>query len=490
LVAGEMFGLPEYFAKGKEKLLGVRDLFMRCGALMEYGSNTYTPIDTLCFAEMACHVVDEEARETALLCEERMWLEIASHYHPETARLAGPHSRAYAIDMVGHPHLFSGLAWFVFGDAVFANPVLDLFEPHQSQVMHGGLENLTLPNLAWIINTDYHCPEYLFNHAFNKKYPYETEYMTECIPANIISDVPDDMMHEYGGWRGRNYTYMTKEFAMGTAQSQFHGGALSESFHITYRNKPAKRLHDTGVIYSRYIFNDKLPVRDNEYKIFGNVNYMGFRDEGRKICIQDRGAAIVAYKPKQYERAEVQSARLCIMIPVHFFDDLRLYTDNGEIKEFPYSSAKCETIYINVYKSFFAIIPLEATDLGRKDYIRIEKNAEHIMISIYNYEGEVREFGEKEIILAKNGFVCVAGDEFTGMPEFMEYARDHRLRDIMERQEGAWSRKILFGNRETEMCLMFSPLTEGVFVNTVDRRPVGMNVIKADGIDPADIPFI
>ncbi|MFO7612495.1 MAG: hypothetical protein R6W99_08460, partial [Clostridia bacterium] len=35
LVAGEMFGLPEYFDKGKEKLFGVRDLFMRCGALME-----------------------------------------------------------------------------------------------------------------------------------------------------------------------------------------------------------------------------------------------------------------------------------------------------------------------------------------------------------------------------------------------------------------------------------------------------------------------
>jgi len=229
LVAGEMFGLPKYFDIGLEKLKGVSDYFHRCGAIMEYCSCTYTPIDTLCYAEMANHLENEEAREIALKCEERMWVEIATHYHPESSRLAGPYSRSYTIDMVGHPHLFTGLAWYVFGDRVFANPILDLFNPPKKQMMHNGLENLTLPNIAWIINTDFHCPKYLENLAFNKNYPYETEYITECIPSNYTNNLPTGHIYEYPGIRGRNYTYMTEEFAMGTAFSQFHEGSISDS---------------------------------------------------------------------------------------------------------------------------------------------------------------------------------------------------------------------------------------------------------------------
>ncbi len=491
LVAGEMFELPEYVETGLEKLYGVRDLFMRCGAIMEYGSNTYTPIDTLCYAEIANHVKNDEARALALQCEERMWVEIATHYHPRTARLAGPHSRAYAIDMVGHPHLFSGLAWYVFGDVVFSNPILDLFAPHKNQMMHGGLEDLTLPNIAWIVNADYHCPEYLYDHAFNKKYPYETEYMAECIPANVYREVPADVIHEYPGVRGRNYTYMTEEFAVGTAQSQFHGGALSESFHISYRNtENVKRLYDTGVIYSRYIFNDRLPGGDNEYSIFGKTNYMGFRDEGRKISVQDKGTVIVSYKPKQYEREEVKSAKLSIMVPVHFFDNLDIYAGTQKIKVFPYSSKEKQNIYINVCNSYFAFIPLEATNLGRKEYLRIEKANNHILISFYNYKGTVKSFTEKEMLLATNGFVCLAETGFKNIAEFIEYTEDHYLKDIMERQEGAWSRKIWFKNSKADLCLKYSPVTEGVYVSTVNKRPTGMHILKADGLDLNMVPLL
>lgn len=491
LVAGEMFDMPEYFQKGMEKLEGVADLFRRNGALMEYGSNTYTPIDTLAIAEIAEYVKDAKARKLALMCEERMWVEIATHFHPETSRMAGPHSRAYAIDMVGHPHMFSGLAWFVFGDRVFSNPVLDLFEPHEKQVMHGGLENLTLPNIAWIINTTYHCPEYLAEHAFNKEYPYETRYMTECIPGNIISDVPGDMMHEYGGWRGRNYTYMTEEFAMGTAQSQFHGGALSESFYITYRNKEeAKRIFDTGVVYSRYIFNDKLPGQDNEYNIFGKVDTMAFRDEGRKISVQDKGTALVTYKPKQYERSCVKSAKLSVMIPVHFFDDVEIHTDSGKIPELPYSSENRENVYVRIHESFFAFIPLEVTDLGREAFLKIEKANDHILISFYNYEGHERSFTEKEMILSSNGFACVARTKAGSMGKFIKEAREYSARDEMQKQEGSFSRRVWFKNSETELNLMYSPLTEGIFVNTVNKKPVDRDIIKADGLDENRFPFI
>ena len=491
IVAGELFNLPEFVKIGKEKLQGVAELFMRCGAIMEYSSNTYTPIDTLCYAEMANHIKDPEARELALKCEERMWVEIATHYHPETSRLAGPNSRSYSIDMVGHPHLMSGLSWFVFGDRVFSNPILDLFNPHPLQVMHGGLENLTLPNIAWIINCDFHCPDYLADMAFKKEYPFETEYMTECIPSNVYDEVPEHVMHEYPGVRSRNYTYMTEEFAMGTAQSQFHGGAVTDSFAITYRNRtPAKRLFDTGVIYSRYIFNDRFPGQDNEYTMFGKINYTGFRDEGRKICLQDKGAAIVSYKPKQYERENMSSAGLSIMIPIHFFDDFEIYAGDTRITEYPCYLNEISSIYVKVHKSFFAFLPLEVSDLGRDICMSIVKRNHHIAITLYNYRGPVKSFGEKELVLSRNGFVCLAETGFSEMEEFMEFGSQGTITDRMERQEGAWTRRIRYTNPETDLNLMYSPLTEGIFVSTVNKRPTGLNILKADGLDNDRLPLL
>ncbi|MCD6322437.1 MAG: hypothetical protein J7L77_05365 [Clostridiales bacterium] len=491
LVAGEMFGLSEYFDIGLEKLKGVRDYFYRCGAIMEYCSCTYTPIDTLCYAEMANHIENKEAREIALMCEERMWVEIATHYHPETSRMAGPYSRSYAIDMVGHPHLFSGLAWYVFGDRVFSNPILDLFKPHKKQMMHGGLENLTLPNIAWIINTDYHCPKYLEQLAFSKIYPYETEYITECIPSNYTDELPIGHIHEYPGIRGRNYTYMTEEFAMGTAFSQFHEGAISDSFTISYRNKDnASRLYDTGVIVPEFIFNDRLPGGDNEYAIFGKINYTGFRDEGRKFGLQDKGVSIVAYKAKPYELESVTSVKLSIMIPVHFFDDIKIYTADGKAVNLPYTSGKPETVYVNIHKSYFAFIPMEITDLGTDIRTKIEKAGDYILISHYNYHGDARSFNEKELILLQNGFVCVSEANCGSIKEFMDYASDYSLKDAMEKQESAWFRKIHFKNSKADLQLMFSPMTDNVFVSTINKKPTGMHVIRADGLDLNMVPFL
>ena len=491
LVAGEMFGLPEYFNIGIEKLKGVRDYFHRCGAIMEYCSCTYTPIDTLCYAEMTNHLESEEAREIALKCEERMWVEIATHYHPETSRLAGPYSRSYTIDMVGHPHLFSGLAWYVFGDRVFSNPILDLFKPHEKQMMHGGLENLTLPNIAWIVNCEYHCPEYLYELTFNKKYPYETEYMTECIPSNYTDDLPVGHLHEFPGIRGRNYTYMNEEFAMGTAFSQFHEGAISDSFTISYRNKDnAGRLYDTGIIVPEFIFNDRLPGGDNEYAIFGKVNYMGFRDEGRKFGLQDKGVSVVAYKAKPYELESVTSVKLSIMIPVHFFDDIQIYTTDRISAKLPYISDKSETVYINIHNSYFAFIPMEITDLGTDMRMKIERSGDYILISHYNYHGEARPFTEKELILLCNGFVCVAEAGCESMENFINYASAYTLADAMEKQESAWFRKIHFKNKRADLHLMFSPMTDNVFVSTINKRPTGMHILKADGLDLNKVPFL
>ena len=168
--------------------------------------------------------------------------------------MAGPYSRAYYVDTVGHTHLSAGLFWAVLGDSAFINPKNDWAPLRPGIVLHYSLDALMMPNMGWQLHTEYHLPEHLYQLALHKQYPFETEFMTECIPSDGLAYVePDLPFCFYGGHRSPVYTWMTAEYAMGSAQNQYHEGAISESFHITCRNKDeAHGLPDTNVLYSRF----------------------------------------------------------------------------------------------------------------------------------------------------------------------------------------------------------------------------------------------
>ena len=51
-------------------------------------------------------------------------------------------------------------------------------------------------------------------------------------------------------------------------------------------------------------------------------------------------------------------------------------------------------------------------------------------------------------------------------------------------------RKIRFTNYKTDLNLMYSPLTEGIFVSTVNKRPTGLNILMADGLDIDRVPLL
>lgn len=130
LTAGERFNDNNAFRAGMEKLNQLKERYMRCGVLMEYCSTTYLPITIQCMAQIYTFVKNEEARSTALKCEERAWAEAASHYHAPSGRLAGPYSRAFTVDTLGHPSVMQCLLYMMFGDEIIINPVKDMF-PHR-----------------------------------------------------------------------------------------------------------------------------------------------------------------------------------------------------------------------------------------------------------------------------------------------------------------------------------------------------------------------
>lgn len=494
LAAGEYFNLPEYVAIGRDKLQQFCDLFSRCGALMEYCSPVYSPIHLLCFSEMVNHLKDPELRQMAAKCEERMWIEMATHYHPETDHLAGPYSRAYTADTIGHPNIIVALFWKVFGDRAFINPLAYFFPPRENQVIHISIDALALPNDAWLIGGTYHFPEYLVPVALEKKYPYHVENIVECIPADALAYNDEDEPYcAFGGHRSTNRTYMTKEFSMGTAMNQYHSGSATEGFYVTYKNcEQAKSLEDTGVIFAHYIFNDKRPNHKNTYAYYGNSHESSFRDEGRKFGIQQDNTSLVAYKPLQLEGKHVTSARLTLFVPCHFFEDFEIYAGGKKVTELPFASAEPQMVCLRAYHSLFAFVPLALTDFGRVSAVKIEKKDQHLQISFYNYEGPERSFEPLELIHAQNGFVCIAAttDEFSSIEAFARHAGQIEITDRMELSAKMYTRRILVKSHGKELYFIHNPLTESNIVSTTNKKPMGLHILKADMLEGRAIPFL
>ncbi len=76
------------------------------------------------------------------------------------------------------------------------------------------------------------------------------------------------------------------------------------------------------------------------------------------------------------------------------------------------------------------------------------------------------------------------------MDEFIAITSEYVLKDVMEKQESAWFRKVMFKNNTTELNLMFSPLSEGIIVSTINKKPTGMHIVKADGLDISKVPLL
>lgn len=492
LTAGERFSERSIFDAGARKLKQLKTVLTRCGTLMEYGSPVYTPITLHVLAEMANYVRDEEIRSLAAQCETRMWAEVATRYHPPTAHFAGPYSRAYWADSVGHLNNIGGFLYYNFGEDVFINPVRDLFPPKEGQIIHVGLETLVAPNLIWMCSGICHCPDELAERILFKTYPFQAITTTECLPGKEFVYKEKEEASEFPAWSGPNVTYMTEDFAMGTACAQFYDGAITDGFHAVYRRKsPALQQEDTGVVLCRYIFNDRRPEVKNVYNGHEHGPEM-FRDEGRKFGLQHEDCSLVVYRPKPYEAKRTSSMKLSILFPCHFGEvqEVRLGAEQWVLGEA--QSLDPVPVYVKDGPVYFAFRPLQLTDLGRHAAVKVVKDGSYLMVSFFNYEGEERSFETQEALLTTNGFVVhmKRAEEFADFEAFIRYVEQGVLEDELTGQLEGYTRWIRYTHPDVELQFAYSPVSEGILYSTVNGHPRPAPRFEATGIDSMKLPFL
>ena len=225
-VSYELHSIPEVYNRMRLRRFGMNVLRLlelqleRTDLCNEFNSPTYSPISLWAAAEIVNLIDYPPACEAARRIEGRLWHELLAFHHPLLKQLSGPHSRGYAVDLVGHASGWKLLCAFLGldGDTSVADL---LYPPLPGQIIHCGDISFQRCIACWSIQADYHLPEDALAEFNRREYPYSFSGDYE-VPGQgfkrsngkVILNVEGDFVQPDG--EGTASCYQSRAFSVGT----------------------------------------------------------------------------------------------------------------------------------------------------------------------------------------------------------------------------------------------------------------------------------
>lgn len=477
-LGGEVLDDAKARQRGLNALHRILELLDRRGFLSEYTSSTYSPVTQLCYADIAEYSKDAEARRLALEIEHRIWLDLATHFHAPTNILAGPHSRAYNIDSVGHLHQMNMLFYQAFGERVWMNPVRFLYPPMEKQVIHhdGDVAFLQASNV-WIASGTYHPRPEIERTAFEKQYPYRVSGTSEFGAAEMpvmqrsasgkLEKTAD--LFEYPAGELVSTSYQTADYAVGSATLQFHDGNQTDAFFANFRRaeRPSS-LRDVSTVFSRYAVNNQGPGRPwtdprNEH---GEATRDLFAESGRLHAVQKDNTAMVLYQSKAQFIDDYSVLRLVIVIPVFYRNLKSIGVGTGKSAQ----SKEPDIVWVEDDFFYAAFRPLLLTNHGRESAVTVSNENGYVSIAFHNYQGPPRRFTRKELLNTLNGFVAEFGSpqQHGSFDRFQEEVRKGEVEDLVAAEQ----RITRYRRPGVQLDISHSLYFGGVKYTLVDGQPI------------------
>jgi len=415
------------------------------GTYPEYNSPTYTVIDLMAASMAADACRPGPFKEKLIDLEGRFWTDLALFWHHPTHLLSGPHSRAYQEGCIGHGASVAFLMHILTEGRSFADFQLAWDYEHQ----------FDLCCIGALAGVEFHVPPRARRMLFEKKFPYEVQVNGYCGGWNYGTLVDDaegswlgrkgvryaEMEQKYPGHYMDLKSYQTERYSLGTSDLPYREGLQNNCFMLRYRRADAVRKRgDTRSLYTRYLTNEKRQGEPNYYeREKRHRDSMSLMDQGRTATFQHENKAIVLYRPREVEHEGCHSLKLNLLMTwFEPFDELRIGDDAAG--PFPCEFDWRQTLFIRDAGVYVAIRPLEPTDLGRGAACRLAEERDHLVLSIYNYQGERRDFDPEQMFTMHNGFVCEVchAGSFDSFDMFRQHIadaqlteqRDEALRDV------------------------------------------------------------
>jgi hypothetical protein len=468
---------------GNEGMHRLLEMLSRRGMLSEYTSPTYSPVTILCYSDIAQYSQDSETRKLASEIERRVWTDLAAHFHPPTNILAGPHSRAYQVDSVGHLHQMSMIAYQAFGERVWMNPLRFMFPPVPGQVIHhDGDVPFMQVSTVWLTSGTYHPTREIEQLFFSKRIPFHVSATSEFGSAgesiwirNVApggKPVKTDELFEYPADHLVASTYMTEDYAVGSATAPFLDGNQTDTFFVNFRRaeKPAS-LRDVSTIFSRYTVDDDGPGRlwTDPRNPGVEVTRSLLGESGRTRTVQKDGTVVVAYQSKGQFFGEYKGLRLTIVVPVIYRKIRKVFFEGREV-DLPFRSVAPGIVALEDDFFYAVFRPLTITNHGRGEAVRLEQMGDYLAIQLVNYEGSPQKFSRKELVNTLNGFVA----ETAGVKEYGSFAAfQARIAGAELNDEMVGSQRVIKYSRPgVSLGLSYSIPYDGLKYVLVDGQPL------------------
>ncbi|HTO93483.1 MAG TPA: hypothetical protein VMM80_03900 [Bacteroidota bacterium] len=490
VLGGEASGAPWAADLGTRRLAEFQRLtgdrrFVRSrqAEMSEYNSPTYTALDIVFLAMIAHYARGSEARRLAVFLEERLWLDVALHFHAPSGQFAGPHSRCYQDDSTGgYSALHAALSAACEGD-VFLAPELCVRFNHPSSLLQCALTAIV----------PMHMPAEAARLAWEKPFPFLMQKTTYCEQyhenrSRIVAGGKrvfafDDEVYP-GGLRDLT-TYMTGEYAIGSASLPYVNGGHTDAFSVRIaRRSPVSSMADFRSAYTRGVYNGAALGGRNLCHVTGSeIDESYLYEEGRTAIYQHRNRAIVLYGPKRAGHAGVRSFRLDLIFG-HFAPFTSLMLGNSPVERFPARGGSGAGLFFHDGRVYGAVIPLGPDPPAGPAPVLLDVRHDHMILSLFTYDGPARDFSREEMLMWRTGFAVelATADEFPTFDAFLARAGELRA---TETQDPGGVRRAAFSSPDGTMTCVYDPAAERFISRAWNGREESTEHMIVEGGTPA-----
>jgi hypothetical protein len=177
-------------------------------------------------------------------------------------------------------------------------------------------------------------------------------------------------------------TFQSKSFALGVASKEYGGQADVMMAH--YVREGAER---PGVMYTRYVMDDKW--LGDFYHATDRTASRNLIEEGRFYGVQNGAGAIGLYSPSNMGHCHSAKATF-IFTQIDKVDEI--WVDGERIEQLPVAVPEGAVVVIGSGSALTAIQPLSRHDAGRDAPIQLIEKQGDLVLEIYNYKGEEKDF--------------------------------------------------------------------------------------------------
>lgn len=451
----------------------------RQAEMSEYNSLTYTALDLVFLGLIAEYAQHEKARSLGLWLEQRLWLNVALRFHAPSMQFAGPHSRSYQEDSTGGFSAVHGVVLAATGRPLYCDPSLSERFEHPSTLHQCGLTGIA----------PLHIPVDAVRLMWDKPLPllirattYSEQYHENAAAQGFSFD---DEVYP-GGWRDLT-TYMTDEWALGTASLPYVNAGHSDSVMVRIRRSPAVASPgDFRSLYARGVFNGAKVGQQNECHVTGGtIDASYLYEESRLAVYQHEDRAIVFVTPKRAGHNGICSFRLDLIagwtVP---FD--QLYIDDRPVEGLPADAEASSRICFQDAGTFGLIIPLTLSPSAGPKPVRVWTANGHMMLSLYNYDGPSQDLSRDDLSVWRNGFILhlSTAREWDSFAGFRAWSKTVRVAEpaIHDRV-----REVVYECPDGTMKAAYDPWRE-VFVsrtwNGAEEQVTHLEIRAGSGGDP------